>query len=101
MASVPVKVGDRTVWMREKKAMADRLEVMAEGDHISVGTQGEHVLLVLESGDHKVEIRFTFDEAEQFEAAFDKMRKRVGRRVEARKAREGIKVARVEDDDKE
>jgi hypothetical protein len=79
--------------------MAEQLKVVAEGEHISVGTDGEHVLLVLESKDAKAEIKFTFDEAEEFEAAFDKMRTRVGHRIEASRAREGIKVDRVEDDD--
>jgi hypothetical protein len=86
---------------QEKKDMAEQLKVMAEGEHIIVGTEGEHVLLILESKDAKVEIRFTFAEAEQFEEAFDKMRKRVGRRIEARRSREAMKVDRVEEDDED
>jgi hypothetical protein len=90
MASVPVKVGDRTVWMREKKAMAEQLKVSAEGEHVVVVAEGE-------AG--TCEVRLTFDEAQRLEEALDKAMYRVWRRVEDRRSMEATKVHGVEEEE--
>jgi hypothetical protein len=70
--------------------MAEQLKVTAEG---------EHVVLVAEGDQGKCEIRLTLEEAERFEEAFDKARKRAGLRVEARLSKEATRVNGVEDDE--
>jgi hypothetical protein len=70
--------------------MAEQLKVTAEG---------EHVVLVAEGEQGKCEIRLTLEEAERFEQAFQRATTKVSFKVEARRAQEGIKVDRVEDDD--
>jgi ribosomal protein L16/L10AE len=72
--------------------MAEQLKVTADG---------EVVVLVAEGEAGTCEVRLKLDEAERFEEAFQKATTKVSFRVEARKAQEGIKVARVDDDEEE
>jgi ribosomal protein L16/L10AE len=72
--------------------MAEQLKVRAEGELIVLVAEGEAGMCV---------VRLTLNEAERFEEAFQKATTKVSFKVEARKAQEGIKVARVEDDEEE
>jgi hypothetical protein len=87
-----VRIPWRGVPKNEEEAMAEQLRVTADG---------EHILLVAEGEDGKCEVRLTFAEAERFEEALDKVRKRVGLRVEKRRSKEAAKVDRVEEDDED
>jgi hypothetical protein len=70
--------------------MAEQLRVTADG---------EHIVLVAEGEDGKCEVRLTFAETEQFEEALDKVRRRVGLRIEARRSKEAMRVKDVDDED--
>jgi ribosomal protein L16/L10AE len=72
--------------------MAEQLKVTAEGEFVFLVAEGEAGQCV---------VRLTLDEAERFEEAFQKATTKASFRAEARKAQEGIKVARVEDDEGE
>jgi hypothetical protein len=70
--------------------MAEQLRVTADG---------EHIVLVAEGEDGKCEVRLTFAETERFEEALDKVRRRVGLRIEARRSKEAMRVKDVDDED--
>jgi hypothetical protein len=70
-------------------------------EQLKVGVDGELVVLIAEGEGGTCEVRLKLDEAELFEEAFQKATTKVSFRVEARKAREGIKVDRVEEDEEE
>jgi hypothetical protein len=72
--------------------MAEQLRVTADG---------EHILLVAEGEDGKCEVRLTFAETERFEEALDKVRRRVGLRIEARRSKEAMRVDKVHEDDED
>jgi hypothetical protein len=77
---------------REDNEMAEQLKVRVDG---------VCVVLVAEGEAGTCEVRLTLEEAEQFEEALQKATTRVSFRVEALKAKEGIKVHGVEDDDED
>jgi hypothetical protein len=72
--------------------MAERLRVTAAGEHVVVEAEGE---------DGKCEVRLTLAETERFEEALDKVRRRVGLRVEARRSREVMRVDKVHEDEED
>jgi hypothetical protein len=81
--------------------MAEQLVVRAVPEQLVVRADGEHVVVVAEGEDGGCEVRLTFAETERFEEALDKVRKRVGLRIEARRSREAARVDRVEEDEEE
>jgi hypothetical protein len=72
--------------------MAEKLMVSADGEHIVVLAEGE---------DGTCEVRLTLAETERFEEALDKVRRRVGLRVEARRSREAMRVDKVHEDEED
>jgi hypothetical protein len=76
----------------KEEAMAEQLRVTADGEHIVVVAEGE---------DGQCEVRLTFAETERFEEALDKVRRRVGLRVEARRSKEAMRVDKVHEDEED
>jgi hypothetical protein len=72
--------------------MAEQLEVRADGEHVVVVAEGE---------DGRCEVRLTLAETERFEEALDKVRRRVGLKVEARRSREAMRVDKVHEDEED
>jgi hypothetical protein len=72
--------------------MAEELKVRADGEHILLEAEGE---------DGKCEVRLTLAEAERFEEALEKVRRRVGLRIEARRSREAMRVDKVHEDEED
>jgi hypothetical protein len=70
-------------------------------EQLKVGVAGELVLLIAEGEGRTCEVRLKLDEAERFEEALDKARKRAVRAVETRQSREAIKVKDVEEDEED
>jgi hypothetical protein len=66
-----------------------------------VSADGEHIVLVAEGEDGKCEMRLSLAEAERFEEALDKVRKRVSLKVEARRSREAMRVDKVHEDEED
>jgi hypothetical protein len=62
---------------------------------LTVGSEGEEIVFSIPGG---LDIRMSLEEAEEFEIQVQRAVTRATFRKEARKAQEGIKVARVEDD---
>jgi hypothetical protein len=88
-AFLRVEVGDRTIWMKKERAMAEELKVRTDGEHVVITAEGE-------AG--TCEVRLKLDEVERFEEALDKARKRALREIEARRSHEAMKVSDVEED---
>jgi hypothetical protein len=85
----------RVPWMgvpKEEGDMAEQLRVRPEGEEIVVLAEGE---------DGTCEVRLTLAETERFEEALDKVRRRVGLRVEARRSREAMRVDKVHEDEED
>jgi hypothetical protein len=84
----------RVPWMGvpKEEAMAEQLRVTADGEHIVLEAEGE---------DGKCEVRLTLAEAERFEEALDKVRRRVGLRVEKRRSKEAMRVDKVHEDEED
>jgi hypothetical protein len=79
-----------------------RQEIEGRGlmaEELKVRADGEHVIVVAEGEDGTCEVRLTFAETERFEEALDKVRRRVGLRVEARRSKEAMRVKDVDDED--
>jgi hypothetical protein len=72
--------------------MAEQLVVRADGEHVVVVAEGE---------DGRCEVRLTLAETERFEEALDKVRRRVGLKVEARRSREAMRVDKVHEDEED
>jgi hypothetical protein len=72
--------------------MAEQLRVKADGEHIVLEADGE-------AG--TCEVRLTFAEAERFEEVLDKVRRRVGLKIEARRSKEAMRVDKVEEDEED
>jgi hypothetical protein len=70
--------------------MAEQLRVTADG---------EHIVLVADGEAGTCEVRLTLAEAERFEEALDKARKRIQRVAEKRQSKEAMKVSGVDDED--
>jgi hypothetical protein len=68
-------------------------------EQLRVKAQGEFVVLVAEGEAGTCEVRLKLDEAERFEEALDKARKRALRASEARQSREAMRVKDVEDEE--
>jgi hypothetical protein len=70
-------------------------------EKLMVSADGEHIVLVAEGEDGKCEMRLSLAEAERFEEALDKVRKRVSLKVEARRSREAMRVDKVHEDEED
>jgi hypothetical protein len=77
-------------FLREGEVVAEELKVRADGEHVVITAEGE-------AG--TCEVKLTFEEAERFEEALDKARKRAGLRIEKRRSHEAMKIDRVEDEE--
>jgi hypothetical protein len=82
-------------------AMAEQLRVTAVPEQLRVTADGEHIVLVAEGEDGQCEVRLTFAETERFEEALDKVRRRVGLRIEARRSKEAMRVDKVHEDEED
>lgn len=87
--------------MAEKGEAGRRLAASAVPEQLRVTADGERIVVVAEGEDGKCEVRLSLAETERFEEALDKVRRRVGLRVEARRSREAIRVNEVEDEEEE
>jgi hypothetical protein len=70
-------------------------------EKLMVSADGEHIVLVAEGEDGKCEMRLSLAEAERFEEALDKVRKRVSLKVEARRSKEAMRVDKVHEDEED
>jgi hypothetical protein len=70
-------------------------------EKLMVSADGEHIVLVAEGEDGKCEMRLSLAEAERFEEALDKVRRRVSLKVEARRSKEAMRVDKVHEDEED
>jgi hypothetical protein len=88
---------DRDVWEQVEAWLAEG----EMSEQLRVTADGEHIVLVAEGEDGQCEVRLTFAETERFEKALDKVRRRVGLRIEARRSKEATRVDKVHEDEED